>query len=229
MMEKNKLRGVLAELIVIVVFSSIAFLVPFEKNGGFWLGYAFGILAIVAQVYYIGVFSGQITPKSKFYGVPLVRVGIYYLVIQLSISLIEFIAGTFIPVWLAAVVNIIVLAAAMLGSIATNVMRDEIVRQDIELEENLSNMRYLQSVSTTLVDNCKDVELKNTIKKLADAFKYSDPVSSAETYGMEIEMKSMLQDLQNAILSAQKDVAVSLCEKTIITLNERNRICKLTK
>ena len=50
-MTKNETRGILLMAILFVVFSAIAFVIPFSKNGVFWIAYLFGVLAILFQIY----------------------------------------------------------------------------------------------------------------------------------------------------------------------------------
>lgn len=87
--------------------------------------------------------------------------------------------------WLAIVINILSLSLALVGCITADVMKDEIQRQDEELSKKISNMRELQTVSENLVKICTDNAGKEHVKRVADAFKYSDPVSSEQTEDIE--------------------------------------------
>jgi len=229
-MGKNELRGYIVDAILFVVFSVIAFAAPFEMNGVFWLAYIFGVIAILAQVYFFRVsFTKGADARSKFYGFPIAKIGVVYLIAQLVVSLVEMIVAKNLASWIALVFNVIVVALAAIGCISADIMRDEIQRQDQGLKKNVSNMRALQSLSASLAGLCGDELLKSAIQNMAEEFKYSDPVSSEDTLEMEKELDVQLKELQKAIVDGDIESAKALCGKIGIGLAERNRIAKLGK
>lgn len=229
-MGKNELRGYIVDAILFVVFSVIAFAAPFEMNAVFWLAYIFGVIAIFAQIYFFRIsFTKGNGAKSKFYGFPIAKIGVVYLIAQLTVSLVEMIVAKGLPTWIAVILNVIIVAVVALGCISADVMRDEINRQDSELKKNVSNMRALQSLSASLVGLCSDESLKNFLQNMAEEFKYSDPVSSEDTLEREKELDVQLKELQKAIVDGDIESAKALCGKIGIGLAERNRIAKLGK
>lgn len=229
-MSKNEIRGYIILAVIFVVFSVIAFAIPFSITTVFWLAYVFGFISISYQIYvFKTAFSGNRDAKSRFYGFPIVRVGVIYLITQLIISVIEMILAELLPVWTTIIVNVILLVLAIVGCIATNVMRDEIVRQDVRLKKDVSNMRALQSMASALVGQCGNNELKKTIQNIADEFKYSDPVSNDQTRDLERELQNQLQEIQKTLFDEDVKSAKVLCTKVIDNLAERNRICALNK
>ena len=229
-MSKNKVRGYITLAVLLIVFSVIAFAAPFAKTVVFWLAYVFAVIAIAYQIYVFRIsFSNEGDAKSKFYGFPIARVGVIYLIVQLVISLIEMVLAVFLPVWAAVIVNVFPIAFAVVGCIASDIMRDEIVRQDMRLKKDVSNMRALQSMSAALVGQCNDADLKKTIQNMADEFKFSDPVSSEQTKDMEQELQSQMNEIQKAVVDGDSVSAKTLCSKILGSLAERNRICALNK
>ncbi len=228
-MKTNKTRGILTLMIVLAVFSVIAFVIPFPKNAVFWIAYACGIIAILFQLYIFKSSFGNENAKSRFYGFPIARLGIYYLIIQLAVSLIEIALSKILPAWAVVIINVLILAFALIGCITAETMRDEIVRQDVKLKKNVSNMRELQSLSASLVDLSEDDSMKDTLKKLAEEFKYSDPVTSEKTMELEADLKSRMVDLQKTISENDMEAVKELCSKLSGCLRERNRICANSK
>ena len=108
-------------------------------------------------------------------------------------------------------------------------MRDEIIRQDGSLKKSVSNMRELQSLSAAMVDQCDDEGLKKELKKLADEFRYSDPLTSDKTEDLEADLRSQMDNLQQAITDGDIEGAKTLCGKLSGCLKERNRICSVNK
>lgn len=229
-MRGNNIRGYIVDAILFVVFSVIAFAAPFKMTGVFWLGYIFGVIAIVSQIYFIKIsFLNGKDVKSKFYGFPIAKIGVFYLGIQVGLSLAEFITAGFLPVWIALIVNTLMIAFAAIGTIATDVMRKEIVKQDVQIKINVKNIRALQSQTVSLVDMCQDADIKKQLQGLADDFKYSDPVSSEDTQEMETELKFLVNEIQRALIDGDMKSVESFCVRVKASLAERNRICKLAK
>ena len=216
--------------IVLAVFSLIAFAIPFAHTAVFWIAYGFGVFAILFQLYIFKTsFAGNGDAKSRFYGFPIARLGIYYLVAQLILSVVEMALAGLIPAWPVIIVNVLALAFALIGCITAETMRDEIVQQDQKLKKNVSTMRELQSMAASMVGQCGDEEMKSIVKKIADELRFSDPVSSEATVELEDEMRSQLADIQQAIVEGDKDGAKTLCQKLLNNLTERNRICSVNK
>ena len=227
---KNSTRSLIIIAIELVVFSVIAFAIPFAHTTAFWVAYGFGALAILFQLYiFKASFAGDGDAKSRFYGFPIARLGVYYLVVQLIVSVIEMALARVIPTGGAVAINVLLLALAVVGCITVDAMRDEIIRQDTALKKNVGTMRELQSLSAALVGQCADASLKPTLQKLADEFRYSDPVSSEKTLELEEDMKLQLGDIQQALVEGDSDGAKKLCGKLMGSLAERNRVCSVSK
>ena len=228
-MNKNATRGIFTLVILLAVFSVIAFVIPFPKNTVFWIAYACGVFAILFQLYIFRSSFGKEDARSRFYGFPIARLGIIYLTVQLIVSVAEIALSKFLPVWVVVIINVLILAAALLGCVTTVTMRDEIAAQDVKLKKSVTVMRELQSISAALVDQANDSNIKATLKKLADEFRYSDPISSEKTKEIEDDMLSRLNDLQQTVIDGDINGAKALCDKLTGCLKERNRICSVNK
>lgn len=228
---KNEIRFLIMIGLFLAVFNVIVFVVPFVKNGVFWIAYSFGMVAILVQIIVMKLaFDGTESVRSKFYGFPIARIGVIYLIAQVLLSIGAMALGTFIPPWIPAVLFIVILAAAAAGLVSADAIRDEIEKQDEKLVKNVSMMRDLQSKMNVLISQ-SDVsgELKSELDKLADNIKYSDPVSSSATQQIENELNFNIEKLQKAIVDGDNTSALTICKKTSGILTERNRLCKLNK
>lgn len=229
-MNKNEMKWYIADAIVFIVFSVIAFVTPFEKNGVFIIGYLFGVIAITTQIYFLKIsFTQGVAVKSKLYGFPIGKLGVIYLVLQMGISVVEFVIAKFLPIWVAVIVNVLLLAFAVIGSIAADVMSNEIVRQDVQIKTDIKNIRSLQSQTASFVGMCKDADIKQQLQDLADDFKYCDPVSSEDTQEMEAELKCLVNEIQRALVDGDMKSVESFCVHAKASLADRNRVCKLEK
>lgn len=229
-MTKNGKRGYIILAVIFVIWCAIAFAPPFHKTAVFWLAYLFGVISIAFQIYVFKIsFEKGEDAKSRFYGFPIAKIGIVYLGVQLVLSLIELLCSAFLPGWIAFLLNIILLAAAFVGCIAAETMRDEIEKQDVSLKKDVSNMRNLQSLSASIASQCSNDELKSIANKIADEFKFSDPVSSEQTKAMEEDLSQIMNEIQKAVLEGDIEGANVLFSKVTPVLAERNRVCALNK
>lgn len=84
-MSRNKKLGYVILLIAFVIVSVVAFALPTAKTTSFWVAYIFTCIAFVAQVFIWNIGFKDNTPlRSKFLGIPVIRVGYIYLVFQLK-------------------------------------------------------------------------------------------------------------------------------------------------
>ena len=67
------------------------------------------------------------------------------------------------------------------------------------------------------------------LNKLAESFRFSDPVSSDALIDIEANLSALVDELQSAVLEKDTEAAKTLCAKVEATLADRNRLCKLNK
>ena len=227
--EKEK-KGLLVLALLFVVYTLIVLAVPFAKGGMFWLTYLFTAVAFGVQAYVFKLsFEKEAGAKSKFYGFPIARVGVLYLAVQIVLGLVFMALARVAPLWLALVLYLALLAAAAVGMIATDSIRDEVERQDTQLKKDVATMRALQSKATALPARCEDATAKAALEKLAEEFRYSDPVSAPALADLETDMAATMEELSAAVTDGDNAAVLALCKKISATLAERNRLCKLNK
>lgn len=229
-MKKNVVRTIIVAAIVLVVFCVLAFTIPFVRGKVFWLAFAFTVIAILAQLYVAKkAFANGEDARSKFYGFPIARVGVIYLAVQLIAGFVCMALGAVLPVWVAVAVFVIILAAAIIGFITVDAIRDEVERQDAELKKDVTAMRNLQSRITSIAAQCDDPAVKAELDALAEKFRFSDPVSNDSTNEAEAGLSVMMDELQAALVDCDVTSVSLLNAKIGAALAERNRLCKLNK
>lgn len=87
----------------------------------------------------------------------------------------------------------------------------------------------MQSKASSLCDQCDDAGAKEALTKLADAFRYSDPVSSNETIAIEDDLASYVDELQTALTEGDYANVTALCARIAPRLAERNQMCRSSK
>ena len=229
-MTKNLRRGLALLVICAVVFSVIAFAVPFKRGGVFWLSYVCGMFAIGIQLYVTRVaFRGAESVKSRYYGLPVARVGVLYAMIQLILSILFMALAAFIPGWIAAVIYMLLLVVAAVGFIGADAVRDEVERQEIQLHTDTTCMTELYAAVSSLVGKCDDDVIKKQLTDLTEAFRFSDPVSGEGTKTIEAELSDAVTKLKETVATKDAEEMKRECDAVSGLLADRNRLCKLGK
>lgn len=229
-MKKSTARWWIALAVVFVVYNVIVFAVPFAKTPVFFLSWGFTLIAIAVQIYNIrtAFYHGEGT-KSKFYGFPVVKIGVGYWLAQTVLGLLFMVLGRVVQLWIPLVVYVVILGVSAVGFIAADAVRDEVVRQDVELKKDVVRMRALQSKAISMVPLAQDYQVRKALEKFAEDLRFSDPVSNVALEAVEADLASCVDALQQAVLDHDSEAALSLKEKAEMILAERNRLCKLEK
>lgn len=76
---------------------------------------------------------------------------------------------------------------------------------------------------------CTEPSVKKELEKLAESFRFSDPVSSDATEEIENTIMEKLENLKISISSSDSDENIAKITELKNLLAERNRICKVSK
>ena len=229
-MKKNAIRWWVVLGVVLVVYNVLAFALPFPKTAVFAVSYLFTTIAILAQIYVIrtAFYRGE-GVKSKFYGFPIAKLGVIYLAVQLIAGLVFMALGLIVPVWLPLALYVVLLGVAAAGFVAADAVRDEVVRQEVKLEKDVSRMREFQAKGRALVALNQVSEAARPLEKLAENLRFSDPVSSEALTEIEDQLAECLAQLQEAVSAQKTEQILSVCQEAEHILAERNQLCKLSK
>lgn len=214
--------------VLIILFAVI----PFRKIAASWIAFAFCIVSLVIG-FFITLYAFKKDEKlvSKVYGFPVLRVGAIYTIAQLVIGVIVCTLGAFIivPSWIILIISIIMLAAAAIGLIATDNTRDIIAEQDASVVERTKQVALFNIDIASVIDCCDSSEIKAILEKLAEEFRYSDPVSSDETKEIEAVIAEKIRVLKDSLATDSDEALKAKIVEIKRSLADRNRICKATK
>lgn len=213
--------------IVLILYCVLYLLIPFPKTAAYWVEFAFSLIAVVGGFAISQYAVKNDSIKSKFYGFPLLKVGIMYMAVQLILSFVIAPIGFFaeIPVWIPIVLSVVVIGISAIGAIGIDTARDIIEEQEHHDEVVTKTMRTFRVDTHYVVNICSDPELKKDLEKLAEKFKYSDPVSSEALVEVEEKLKQEFKVLEEAV-NTDKELAKKKINEVTILLADRNRRCK---
>lgn len=221
MKKKGMAYTVLA--IVLSLINVIVFVVPTEKTSTFWIAYAFTTVAFIAQIIVLQFsFKNEDNLKSKFLGIPIISVGITYLAIQM-VAFAVFLIFPTIPSWIAIIVCAAITGISAICLIGTDVARKEIERVEEKVGKKVFYIKSLQVDVEMLAQNEADTDTKETLKKLADKIRFSDPMSADELADLETQITEKVGELKTA---EDKSAIINVLDSLI---TERSKKAKLLK
>jgi hypothetical protein len=225
---RNRVSALIILSVVLIVFNAVAFVAPFTHGAVFWTGYGFTFLAILFSAGAAFYALGRKGLKSKFYGLPLLYVIWFYLIVQIIFGFICM-AVPFIPVWVAVVVSVILLAAVAIGLVAVDAGREAIEQIDAKVAEKVFYIRSLQIDIETLSEKVADPALKKALAELAEVIRYSDPMSHEKLAVLENKIEVKAAQLAEMIDTGDADAAKAVAKEMQQLLAERNKKCKILK
>lgn len=217
---KNKNLGYVVLGILLVLLSVIAFVIPTEKTGTFWIAYIFTAIAVAAQiVIWKNALGKENTLKSKFLGLPVVHVGIVYLVVQM-VAFAVFAVVPALPIWSASVACAAILGFSVIFMIAGEAGRGEIERVDAKVQKKVFFIKELQADVELLIDRETDVKIKTALQQLAEKIRFSDPMSNDALEEIEHSIADKIIELKAA------SNKMTVIQELNLLLIERNKKCK---
>ena len=216
-MKKNTKLAYAVLGIVFILFNVIAFAVPTDKTTAFWIAYAFTVVAFALQVgIWNAAFKVTETLKSKFLGVPIIYVGVIYLVVQL-------IAFPIIPSWVTVIVCASILGISAICLFSADVARDEINRVEEKVNQKVFYIRELQADVEVLAEQEQNPEIKTSLTRLAEKIRYSDPMSNVALADLEARIQEKVAALRTT------DHKLEIIVELDSLLTQRNKKAKILK
>ena len=226
---KSKNTVIITYAVIAVMYAVIFFAIPFERNATTWIAFSFGLVSIIAGVIvaFIAFDKGE-NLKSKVYGLPMFRLGYYYTAVQLILSIGLFIAELFIdlPSWISLIFSVLLLGVFIIGVVAVDNVRDIVEHQETKSVVNTQVMESFAREIGSIVRKSTDSDVTRELEKLAEQFKYSDPVSNDNTKNIDVKIGEKLGLLKEKINS---DDCSMLIKEINALLADRNTICKANK
>ena len=231
MNKKNK--SIIAVYGILAFIYLIAFvIIPFPKNAASWISFVFTLISFVLSLgVSLHVFGKEDEMTSKFYGFPIFKIAYMYPLIQFVVGVIICLIAAFVavPYWVALILSLIILGVSAIGVIATDNARDIVEENEAEVERVTKATKIFNLNIASVLDLCTEPSVKIELEKLAESFRFSDPVSSDATEDIESTIMEKLENLKISISSSDSDENIAKITELKNLLAERNRICKMNK
>lgn len=197
-------------------------------GGSFWIGYLFITVAFLGQLA-VGhsVFNAKNMQKS-FNKLPLVRTCWGGLVAM-------FIVGTLcmaiedLPEWLGGIACFLVLGFSFISLTKASAAAGIVDQIDEKVKSQTFFIKSLTVDADTLLASAKSDAVKEECKKVYEAVRYSDPMSSDVLASVESQITVKFATLSDAVAADNAEIVATLANELLILLKDRNNKCKLLK
>lgn len=220
--------------ICLLLFNALAFVTPNEIadvskfDGAFWVGYIFITIAFVGQLICAYIAFKAENLKKLFYNIPLISISYIGLVVMLVLGgLTMAIPG--MPNWLGVIVCLAVLGFTAISVIKAGFAAEIVSDIDDKIATETAFIKAMTVESQNLVNRANVSMLKKQCKKVYDAFRYSDPMSSVALADIEQRIKEEFDVLTDAVIADDLNATESSVKEITMLIQERNNKLKSKK
>ena len=220
-------------LAVLVFLNLLVFVIPFSRGMTFWIAYVFLMTALVAQfgIYYLISHTGDLLKKGAVH-YPLLRIGYRYLIIQLVVSIIFFLADGFLSpslVWIPLAVCLLIFGISCGLFVMTYSSLKTVERIH---ETTVASTAFIQNLTLEadlLRRQTESPVLQEKLSQFYEIVRFSDPVSSPGLSEIEERIGGQMQVLKSVVACGDAVQAEQILQQLSSELYERNQRCKMLK
>lgn len=223
-MNKKKTIGMsLAILgILLAVYHLLVFVIFKPITSVFWISYLFMLLAFGLQVVGFYLSFKEMNVKAVFFGIPLAQFTVFYFFAELFMSVV-FMCFQQVSPTIPIVLQLLLLAVYAIVAIVSIFARDTVVAAENKVKTNVAAMRLNTADIEMLRDAAEDPELKNQLRRLAEAIRYSDPMTNDAIADVDARIRQETLALQTYCDDRDIAAAKDSCAKLQRLYVERNK------
>lgn len=221
-------------ILTLAVFNAIVFLVPRELFGvdrwvqdGFWVGYALTTAALLAQLILTVICLRNYNPDRVFLNLSLPLTANGALLLSLVAGSV-FMLFAAIPAWIGSIISLLLLLYCMIAVFNAHVS----VRLVSGLDEKVRQQTAFIYAATAQAYNILQTannDTRESAKKVWEALRYSDPMSTPKLANAEADIGSRLNIFANTVCSGDGTRTAEEAEQLLRLIRARNQDCKNQK
>lgn len=217
---------------LLILFIVIAF-VPFgwvrqKYTPTFWLGCIFIVLSFVGQFICSYFALKEENIKKVFYNLSLITTSYFGLIVSFIFGCLCMLIPI-IPYWIA----IILCSLACVFNVITLTKSRTAISYVSNIDEKIKVQTFFVKSLTvdaeSLMSCAKSEYVKAECKKVYEAVRYSDPMSSDALASMESEIIIKFGKLSDAVMNEKNELIVDIVEEIVALIGARNKKCKILK
>ena len=221
--------------ILLAVCCSVVFLVRpiipgyvINYDAKFWIAFVFILVAFIGNIVCAYFAFKAENLKKMFLNIPLITVSwsalIVMIIVGAGIMLIPY-----FPSWIAAIICIVVLAINAIAVIKAVWVVDAVNQVDEKVKTQISFIKNLSVDAKSILARSKSDAVRSECKKVYDAVRYSDPMSSPELSVIEAKITVKMDELASAVGADNTEKVKEIAGVINILVGDRNNKCMLLK
>lgn len=220
-------------VILLVLFNMIAFIsvgwADLEKyTPSFWIGYAGIILAFAGQLACAWKVFQEGNLKKYFYNISLLRITYHGLIWSFVVGGACMLISP-LSYWVGVIACAIVLAVTAIAVLKADTAADLVGKVDEKVKAQTAFIRLLTVEAGNLLSRTKTEDAKSACKKVYEAARYSDPMSSDVLISIEGKISAQMELLTKAVAEGNDKEITAAAEEMTLLIGDRNRKCKVLK
>lgn len=234
-MKKNFKFYALIWALLLAAWCAVVFLVRpiipgyvINYDARFWVAFVFIIAAFIGNLvcaYY--AFKAE-NLKKMFLNLPLITVSWSAMITMLVVGSVLMLIPN-CPAWIAAIVCIVVLVFNAIAVIKAAWAADAVNKVDEKVKAQTTFIKNLTTDADSLLARAKSDAVKAECKKVCEAVRYSDPVSSAALSVIEAKITVKVDEFASAVGADDAEKAKEIADEIVILVGDRNKKCKALK
>lgn len=225
-MNKNSMLYIVLDLIFLVVFNTVFFVVGgTEHPASVWISYVFihlSYLMILVSSFFIRKSS-----SAALFGFSLYSISAVYFFMEFFVGLVF--VFVYSDSYKASLVVQVIIAGIYAVLLISNLIANEHTADSIEFHEN--EVAYVKDVASRiklLIGKASDNKANKEIEKAYDLL-HSSPSSSVATVKLlEQQIKNKIDELERAVFSKDTVAIITISGEIINLTEERNREIRLS-
>ena len=228
----------IAWAILFVIFNVVVIVLPKEttiagvtytKLGGLsWITLILFELCFVGHLICTWIALKQNKLSGTFYRLPLIRLSYACIIVTTVIGCVMM-AVPNLPDWIPLIVALIIMALYAVAVLKAAAAAEIVEQIDEKVKVQTAFIKTLTVDAQTLLSRAKSEPVKNACKKVFEAVRYSDPMTSGALTDVENRIKTEFNAFTDAVISDNADAATASADELLTLIKERNSRCKMEK
>ncbi len=220
--------AVLLGLFNVIAFVSVGWAGQEKYTASFWTGYVFITLAFGGQLACAYKALKEENLTKLFYNISLFKTSYSGLVASFVFGGLCMVISP-LPYWVGILLCAIVLALNVISVVKASVAVDAVAQIDRKVKVQTFFIKSLTVDAETLLARAQGEEIKAACKKVYEAIRYSDPMSSDALSAAESQITLKFAALSDAVAAGDVTAVQTAAREVVILVEDRNRKCKLLK
>lgn len=196
----------------------------------FWTSWVFMLAAFATITASITVLGQRgMFLRDWLFGFPIIKHSTVFLITELIASGIFILFEKSVSWSWAFAIQFFMLCVYGICAISCFLTKETINEVHTKISDKTKFIKLLRSDVEMLVEKCSDPVAREECFKLAEAIRYSDPMSSEALFELEKDLALTISECDKAVAAQDFTAAKELCAKAKLLLAERNKKCKALK